>query len=642
TEFATILRERKANVRDAVDAAEHSAKPIAAAIDGRALGGGLELALACDLRFATPSSQFGFPEIKLGLIPGAGGTQRLPRVLKGGSMEGVIAALELILKGDPIDAERAEALELIDGVGADAVPRAAEAIRRFTGARRRVSERSASAYPQVFSEGHKRVPPEDRGGFAAHKALDAVEAATQWPFNHGIARELRYFLELLTGSESRAYQHIFFAERELGKIPGIPTDGAVRPIRRAAVIGAGTMGSGIAITFANAGVPVSVLDASKEAIERGRATIEQSYADQVKRRRLSEEEAKRRHGHVHFIERFEDVADADIVIEAVFEDLAIKKEVFAKLDAVAKPDAVLATNTSTLDVDAIASATSRPQQVIGMHFFSPAYIMKLLEIVRGKASSPQTIGAAIALAKKLRKVGVLVANCDGFVGNRMLAPYFREAAHLLEEGALPQQIDAAMTDFGFAMGPFAVSDLAGVDVGARIRAEREKAGRLGAGRVPRFDVLLFERGRFGQKTGAGFYRYDTGERIPKPDPEVEALIVAESRELGIERRSIGNDEIVKRCVYALINEGANVLYDGIALRSSDIDIVWIYGYGFPPFRGGPMYYADTLGLKRVLAEVERFHGEFGVRWKPSPLLVELATTGKTFSSYRPALTEVAP
>jgi 3-hydroxyacyl-CoA dehydrogenase len=633
TEFATIMRERKANVRDLVDAVERSPKPVAVAVDGRALGGGLELALACDLRFATPKSQFGLPEIKLGLLPGAGGTQRLPRLI------GVIPALEMILKGDNVDSAKAQQLGLIDAVvERDVVEHAAAAVCSLAakGQRRHVSEKAATAYPIIFSEAHKRVPPEDKGGFAAHKAIDAVEAAVDWPFNHGMAHELRYFVELLTGKESRAYQHIFFAERELAKIPGLPADVPTHPVKDAAVIGAGTMGTGIAMTFANAGIPVRVLDTNKDAVERGRATIEKTYADQVKRGRMGEDEARRRAGSVRFVDAYDDIADADLVVEAVFENMDIKKGVFGQLDKAVKPDAILATNTSTLDVDAIAAATGRPDQVIGTHFFSPANIMRLLEVVRGQKSSPETIATAMSLAKTLRKVGVLVGNCDGFVGNRMLAPYLREATHLLEEGSTPQQIDAALTDFGFAMGPFAVSDLAGIDVAARIREEREKAGTLGPGHVPRFEMLLTERGRLGQKAGKGFYRYEPGDRTPKPDPEVEALIVEESRKHGIERREISDDEIVKRTVYALINEGANVLGDGIALRPGDIDIVWIYGYGFPPFRGGPMYYADTLGLRKVLNDIEQFQQAFGERWKPSSLFVELAKEGKTFGSYRGA------
>jgi 3-hydroxyacyl-CoA dehydrogenase len=634
-EFATIMRERKVNVRDLVDAAEKSAKPVAVAVDGRALGGGLELGLACDLRFGTATSQFGLPEIKLGLLPGAGGTQRLPRLI------GVIPALEMILKGDSVDAAKALKLGLIDGIAeGDVVEHAAAAVRALAakGERRRVSERTATAYPIVFSESHKRVPPEDKGGFAAHKAIDAVEAAVDWPFNHGIAREMRYFVELLTGKESRAYQHIFFAERELSKIPGLPSGVATHPIRSAAVIGAGTMGTGIAMTFANAAIPVRILDSSTQAVERGKATIEKTYGDQVKRGRMSEEEARKRVGGIEFVDAYGKIGDVDIVVEAVFENMDIKKTVFAELDGAVKPDAILATNTSTLDVDAIAHATKRPGQVIGTHFFSPASIMRLLEVVRGADSSPETIATAMSLAKTLRKVGVLVGNCDGFVGNRMLAPYIREAAHLLEEGASPQQIDAALTDFGFAMGPFAVSDLAGIDVAARIREEREKAGTLGPGHVPRFEVLMTERGRLGQKAGKGFYRYEPGDRAPKPDPEVEALIAEESRLLGITRREIPTDEIVKRCVDALINEGANVLADGIALRAGDIDIVWIFGYGFPPFRGGPMFYADTVGLKKVFTEIEQFRAAHGERWTPAPLLAELAQSGKTFSSYRGATT----
>jgi 3-hydroxyacyl-CoA dehydrogenase len=349
---------------------------------------------------------------------------------------------------------------------------------------------------------------------------------------------------------------------------------------------------------------------------------------------MAEDEARKRTGSVVFVDAYDKIADADLVVEAVFENMDIKKSVFGELDKTVKPDAILATNTSTLDIDAIAGATKRPAQVIGTHFFGPANIMRLLEVVRGEKSSPETIATAMSLAKTLRKVGVLVGNCDGFVGNRMLAPYLREAAHLLEEGATPQQVDAALTDFGFAMGPFAVADLAGVDVAARIREEREKSGTLGPGHVPRFEVLLNERGRLGQKAGKGFYRYEPGDRTPKPDPEVEALIVEESRRLGIERREISNGEIVKRTVNALINEGANVLGEGIALRASDIDVVWIYGYGFPPFRGGPMYYADTIGLKKVLNEIEQFAAAYGERWKPAPLLVELASEGKTFGKYQ--------
>jgi 3-hydroxyacyl-CoA dehydrogenase len=615
-----------------LNALEDCPKPVVCAIHGTAFGGGLETAMACHYRVATPDAQVGQPEVKIGLIPGAGGTQRLPR------LAGLAKALEMCTGGEPVrapDALAAGILEkLIDGdlltgavalareVAAQGPPRKSRDLTAKLG--------SAAANAPVLAAVREQVKKKARGLIAPSKAVDAVEAAVTLPFAEGIEREAKLFRECLFSDQSKALIHVFFAEREVAKIPGLPKDTPRVPIRRVAVVGAGTMGGGIAMTYANAGIPVLLKEVNQEAIDRGLATIRKNYASTVQKGRLTQQEMDERLARIEPTLTFDRFAEADIVVEAVFEGMALKKQVFAELDMVTRPDAILASNTSTLNIDKIASATGRPRQVIGHHFFSPANVMKLLEIVRGKHSAPEVIATSMDLAKRLGKVGVLVGNCRAFVGNRMFDPYIREAQFLVEEGAKIEEVDSALTAFGMAMGPLAVLDLAGLDVGWRIRKEggfTQPPGRMAF----RAEDRLCELGHFGQKTGAGWYRYEGGIRAPTPNPEAARFAEVAAREAGITPRSISPGEIVERTVYALINEGARILDEGIALRAGDIDIVYVYGYGFPPFRGGPMWYADTVGLKAVHDRVRQFEREHGARWSPAPLLTKLAEGGKTFA-----------
>ncbi len=570
-------------VRDIIEAIERSEKIYIAAIDGVALGGALELALACDRRVATPRSKLGLPEIKLGLIPGAGGTQRLPRLI------GAQEALAMMLKGETVGAERALELGLIDEMVTDG------AREEGTPKKRRLSElkvqlpasAQAFALPYIIAQAHKTVPPEENGGLAAHKLIDAVQAAFELPFPRGLAREYRLFDELVGSAPSLALRHLFFAERELSKIPNLPP-AAPLEIKTAGVVGGGTMGTGIAITFANAGIPVTVVEPSAEQVAKARQTIFGMFMHQVKRGRLTQEEAWKRGQSIEFSDDYAALADCDLVIEAVFENMGVKKEVFAKLDGVVKPGAILASNTSTLDIDEMASVAKRPEQFLGLHFFAPANIMKLLEIVRGKATSAQTLATAFKLAKQLRKVAVLSANAFGFIGNRMFFEYTREAVALAEEGVPPARIDAAMKKFGMAMGPFATFDLSGIDVFWHVAQGRPD---LELARTPILD-RLYEQKRLGQKTGKGFYTYAEGSREAIRDEEIEELFAQLAKKAGVAQNPDVNDaEIAQRIVGALIKSGEEILRDGVALRPGDIDIVWIYGYGFPPHKGGPMWYA---------------------------------------------------
>ena len=609
---------------------EECPKPVVAALHGTALGGGLEVALGCHYRCAVAAAQVGFPEVKLGLLPGAGGTQRLPRVA------GIEAALKMITSGNPIPAAQAAALGLVDEVVPgdllDGAVAYAERLVAEGRPLRKISEmqdKVAGVAPAVFDESRKGLARSARGFEAPQRCVDAVQAAATLPFAEGLKRERALFAGLMQGAQSKAQIHVFFSEREATKIPDVPKETPVKPIKSAAVIGAGTMGGGIAMNFANAGIPVRVLEMSQEALDRGLAVVRKNYAATVEKGRLSQKDMDTRMSLISSTLSYDEIGSADIVVEAVFEEMGVKKQVFGILDRAARPDAILATNTSTLDIDAIAGATSRPGQVIGTHFFSPANVMRLLEIVRGARTSKETIATAMELARKIRKVGVLVGNCDGFVGNRMLHGYIREAEFLLEEGALPQQVDKVIYDFGLPMGPFTMGDLAGLDVGWRIR-KGKAATRPKHLRYSPIGDRICEMGRFGQKTGAGWYRYEKGSRNPVPDPEIEALIIRTSREQGFERRQISNQEILKRCMYPLINEGAKILEEGIAIRSSDIDVIYIYGYGFPVYRGGPMFYADTVGLGRVYDDICAFHKAHGEFWQPAPLLERLAREGKRF------------
>jgi 3-hydroxyacyl-CoA dehydrogenase len=609
-------------------------KPIVAGIHGFALGGGLELALACHYRCAVAGTQLGLPEVKLGLLPGAGGTQRLPRLI------GVERALDVIVSGDPLPTDKALELGVIDEiVKGDIVQAAASFANRVVREGREIRRTSALSAKleqpaeAFFAAARARMAKEHRGYPAPLAIVDCVEAAVTLPFAKGIARERELFERLRETTESKAMRHLFFAERQVTKIPDVPEDTPTREIKSAALIGSGTMGGGIAMNFANVGIPVKILEMSQEALDKGLGIVRKNYANTVSKGRLTQEQMDKRMGLLQGALSYAELKDVDIVIEAVFEDMAVKKQVFQALDKVCKPGAILATNTSTLDVNEVAAVTSRPADVLGLHFFSPANVMKLLEVVRARATSKEVLATAMKLSRTIKKVGVVAGVCDGFIGNRMLHSYFREAGFLLEEGALPQQVDKVIEDFGFAMGPFRVSDLAGLDVGWYIR-KRQAATRPPHLRYSKVADQICEMGRFGQKTGAGWYRYEAGNRTPVPDPEIEALIVKASKEAGIERRAITDQEILERCMYALVNTGAHILEEGIALRASDIDIVYLYGYGFPRYRGGPMFYADSVGLDRVYASVERFHRQHGEFWTPSALLKKLADEGGRFNPVR--------
>jgi 3-hydroxyacyl-CoA dehydrogenase len=613
---------------------EDASKPVVMAIHGTALGGGNEVAMAGHYRVAVPDAQIGQPEVNLGIIPGAEGTQRLPRLV------GVAAAIDLCVSGKPIRAPEALKLGLIDRViegdllaGARAF---AKEIADKGGASRKTSELndklgSEFVDASLFAAGRDQARKTRRNMMAPLKAVDAIEAAVTLPFDEGCKKERELFEECIASDQARALIHAFFAERAVAKIPDIPKDAAVYNIRQAAIIGAGTMGGGIAMACANAGIPVLLKEVEQAALDRGLATIRKNYENSVKKGRFSQEVMDQRMALIHPQVTYDGFDQADLIIEAAFENMQLKKKIFVEIDQIAKSDCVLASNTSTLNIDEIAAVTSRPRMVIGLHFFSPANVMRLLEIVRGKATSKEVVATALALAKKLGKVGVVVGNCWGFVGNRMMLPYMREAQFLLEEGATPEQVDLALTNFGMAMGIFAVEDMAGVDVGWRVREEYKHLEKPGL-RVPLVLEKLFHLGRHGQKTGAGWYRYGE-DRKPIPDPEVHALIEKAAAEGGIERRRITDDEIIERCLYIMINEGAKILEEGYALRAADIDVIYLTGYGFPAYRGGPMWYADTVGLKKVrdrIAEFEKKHGEF---CRPTPLLNKLADQGETFAGY---------
>jgi 3-hydroxyacyl-CoA dehydrogenase len=611
---------------------EDSKKPVVMAIHGTAFGGGLEVAMAGHYRVAVAAALVGQPEVKLGIIPGAGGTQRLPR------LAGVAKAVEMCAFGEPVDARTALASGIIDKIIEGdllqgAVKYAREAAGKLAYKTRERGEKlhDSAKNVTVFAVAREHARRTKRGQTAPLAAIEAIEVATRGSFEDGCDREQSIFQECLFSTQSKALIHAFFGERTVAKIPDIPKDTKTYEIRKAAVIGAGTMGGGIAMNYANAGIPVILKETAQEALDKGYGIIKKNYQNSVSKGRFTPETMEARLKLITPGLTYDGFADADIIVEAVFEGMALKKQIFSELDKIAKPDCILASNTSTLDIDEIASATTRPQMVIGHHFFSPANVMKLLEIVRGKATSKEVIATSMALAKKLNKVGVLAGNCRGFIGNRMIHSYGREAQFLVEEGAAVEQVDTALYDFGMAMGPLAMGDLAGLDVGWRIRKEFKHLEKPGV-RVPLVADQLCEMGRYGQKTGAGWYKYDEN-RKPSGDPEVTALIDKLARAAGIERRAISNDEIIERTIYALVNEGARILEEGIALRSVDIDIVYLNGYGFPAWRGGPMFYADTVGLKSVLAKIEEFEKRHGELWTPAPLLKKLASEEKTFASF---------
>ncbi|MEJ6656143.1 MAG: 3-hydroxyacyl-CoA dehydrogenase NAD-binding domain-containing protein [Pseudomonas sp.] len=614
-----------------LDELERIDKPVVAAIAGLALGGGLELALACGYRVAEPTARLGLPEILLGLIPGAGGTQRLPRLI------GAEQALQLILSGQPLAAGSAHELGLVDRL-ADSAEQLLDSACSFARELLTSAAPAQPAWPRAepaaglgddyFSTYAAEQARRWQGQVAPQLALAAVQSACQLPLAAGQAREQELFQQALASPQSAALRHLFFAEREAVKLPGVPADTALRPIRTVAIIGAGTMGGGIAMNFVNAGIPVTLLELKREALDRGLAQIRKNYEISVKRGKLSQLQLEQRMTLFLGSLDYADLADADLVIEAVFENLEIKQQVFRTLDEVCKPDAILASNTSTLDVDRIAAVTRRPQNVIGLHFFSPANVMRLLEIVRGAATAPDVLATTLKLARKIGKTPVVSGVCFGFIGNRMLEPYAREAHRLVLEGASPAQVDRVLTDLGLAMGVFAMYDLAGIDIGYLVRESRREAIAHDPSYCKLADAL-HALGRYGQKTGRGFYRYEGRERLE--DPEVTILAEQLAAELGIQRRSIDDQEIHDRCLLMLVNEGLQLLDEGIAQRSGDIDLVWVNGYGFPAWRGGPLHYAEQIGLQRVLTTIQHYRqalGAYGEMWlQPAPLLERLATAG---------------
>lgn len=625
-------------------AVEGSGKPVVAAIHGTALGGGLELAMACHYRVALESARLGMPEINLGIIPGAEGTQRLPRLV------GVAKALEMGLSGKPIGADDAFRSGLVDRVVPDDLEGAAIAFAEEVLAREErpprtsarlerigTPEENATALATARETARKSKPHIP----AARAWVDAVEAAVTLPFEEGRRRERDLSAETVRSEPCKALLHVFLAERAAAKVPGVPKEPQGGTLDRVVIVGAGTMGGGIAMACANAGMTVRLRDATREGLDAGMATVRRNYDASVKRGRLTPEAVAERLARITPQLDDDGFVEADLIIEAVYESMELKRQIFAELDRAARPGCVLATNTSTLDIDAIAAVTSRPESVIGLHFFSPAHVMRLLEIVRGARTSPQVIGAAMALAKRLGKVGVVARNLPGFIGNRMMFPYMYETQFLVEEGATPEQVDRALTGFGMAMGMFAVDDMAGLDVAARVKRELGHFSDASV-RRPLVADKLYAMGRYGQKTGSGWYRYEAGNRAPIVDPEVLALIERAATDAGITRRSIDDAEIVERSIYALINEGARVLADGGALRASDIDVVYASGYGFPAWRGGPMFYADRVGLREIherIMDLRRMHGP---RWAPAPLLATLASEGRTFRELDASRDDTSP
>jgi 3-hydroxyacyl-CoA dehydrogenase len=635
-EFGSPKAGLEPNLLSVILALEASDKPVVAAIHSVCMGGGLELALGCHYRIAAPGTQVALPEVKLGLIPGAGGTQRLPRVL------GVETALNMIVSGEAVPSEllaQQPGQKLFDKMAASAESLAEEALayaRSVADARPLPLVRNLpSKHPlgdAYFQFARNMVKGMAKNLPAPGKCVDAVEASTKKKFDDGMALEREIFTALMFTPESRALRHIFMAERAASKIPDIPEDTPKREIKSVAVIGAGTMGGGITMNFLNAGIPVKMLEMKQEALDRGIATIKKNYEAQVKKGKLKQDKYEQRMNLLSTTLEYKDLKDADLVIEAVFEEMGVKQKVFETLDEVMKPGAILASNTSTLDVNKIASFTKRPQDVVGLHFFSPANVMKLLEVVRGGKTAKDVMATVMAVAKKIKKTAVVSGVCDGFIGNRMIEQYSRQAGFLLDEGATPQQVDKAIEKFGFAMGPFRMGDLAGNDIGWAIRKRRaqERPNML----YSRSSDKLCEMGRFGQKTGAGWYDYKEGKRDAIPSDVVLKMIEEHRKELGITPRKISDEEIVQRLVFSLVNEGAHIVEEGIAARASDIDMVYITGYGFPFYRGGPMMYADQVGLFNVAQAMKRFQKnprDDAKFWEPAPLLARLAAEGKSFT-----------
>jgi 3-hydroxyacyl-CoA dehydrogenase len=620
-------------LHEAINAVEGSAKPIVAAIHGTAFGGGLEVALGCHYRVAIADAKIGLPEVKLGLLPGAGGTQRLPRLI------GIEAALGIIVSGDPVPAAQAAKSGVIDKiVEGDLLEGAMDYARGLAERKaplRKVRELNVDAGkipPGFFEEARKRIAKEKKNLFAPQRIVDALEAAATLPFDKGMARERELFLQCAQNNQSKALQHVFFAERKAANVPNLDKNVTKRDIKSVAIIGAGTMGGGIAMNFLNVGVPVTLLEMQQEALDRGVGVIRKNYENTASKGKLTMQQVQQRMGLLKPTLSYDDLHEADLVIEAVFETMAIKKDVFAKLDKAVKKGAILASNTSYLSIDEISASTSRPGDVVGMHFFSPANVMRLLEIVRGAKTAQDVLLTIVDLAKRINKVGVVCGNRDGFIGNRMLGGYAYQASLMVLEGAMPEQVDAALRNFGMPMGVLQMSDLAGLDVGYKSRKDRDPASF--DGRVSRSADLLVEMGRMGQKTQAGYYDYAPGDRTPRPSPVVAEIIEKVSQEYGIARRKFTDEEIVERCFLALMNVGCDVLSEGVAYRSSDIDIVYLYGYGFPAYRGGPMFWAESaVGLKTALEKLRKYSAATGGKWlKVSPLLEKLVAEGKGFAS----------
>ena len=629
-EFGTPKAGQEPTLPSVIRALDGSTKPVVAAIAGVCLGGGLELALGCHYRVALPDASLSLPEVKLGLLPGAGGTQRLPRLI------GLEPALNMIVSGQPVPANAfagtplVHALiegDLVEGAVAFAAQVAARGEPLPRARDLKVKQPNADAFLQFA---RNTVAAASKPFPAPLQCVEAVAASLK-PFDEGLQTERTLFQALMQTPESRALRHVFQAERAAAKVPGLPEGTVLRPIARVGVIGAGTMGGGITMNFLNAGIPVVLLEMKQEALDRGLATIRKNYENSMKKGKLKPEQVEQRMGLITPTLEYAALKDADLIVEAVFEEMGVKEAVFRQLDAVAKPGAILASNTSYLDIDRIATFTRRPQDVIGLHFFSPANVMRLLEIVRGAQTAPDVLATSLQLAKQIKKVAVVSGVCDGFIGNRMLARYGAAAQGLINAGALPQQIDGALQKFGLAMGPFRMGDLAGLDIGWATR--KRKAAEAGVEMKPIVADKLCEAGRFGQKTGAGWYRYEAGNRTPLPDSVTEQLIADYRAAHGITPRKISDEEIVERCIFALVNEGARILEEGIAARASDIDLVYLNGYGFPLHRGGPMLYADTVGLPQVVRSLRRFAAEPGAdaSWQPAPLLVRLAEEGRSFN-----------
>ena len=631
SEFGKPKAPGMATLSDLLDYMDTVTKPIVAALSGPTMGGGFELSLTCHYRLASKEAIVGLPEVKLGILPGAGGTQRLPRII------GAEQALELITSGAFISAEKAKSLgivnEIIDGELLEGSIKWIKRALRSELPVARVSERSVktNADPEAFITEARAVAENKWRGYPAPlRIVECIDAAINKSFKEGMKIERENIEALIPTDESKSLRHLFFAERHANKVDGISKEVPIAKIQSVSVIGAGTMGTGIAMNFLNVGIPVTIIDTNDETLQRGIDTIKKNYLSTVEKGRLSTEDRDRRVALLQGSTALSSVSESDLVVEAVFEEMAVKKAIFLELDSVAKPSAILATNTSTLDVNEIASVTKRPEQVIGLHFFSPANVMQLLEVVRADKTSKEVVATSMSLAKKIKKIPVCVGVCDGFVGNRMIHTYLREAEYLIEEGALPQQVDHAIESFGFAMGPFRMCDLAGLDIGWAIRKRRKSEGLVSKRYVSIPDQLC-ERGWFGQKTGGGYYTYESGSRVPIVNPEVNAIVENASSEKGITRRKIEANEIVDRLMYALINEGSAILAEGVAQRASDIDVIYAAGYGFPRYRGGPMFYAQTIGLSNVVEGIERYSNQaHGEHWQVSPFLSDLVQKNQTF------------